>query len=167
MKNTLFITMLTAALLGGNAFANTGYSGDNPTVSEQQLRIIGAYSGEGGDLFIFEDPASPFEYFKEAYGGFANSCDLICYNTLTISGGYVMKAWGGKSNVFNVYENKLIVTGGSVDRVCGGEVEGESSYVDAPCARNNMVLITGGFIKDAIYGGYTGGSDKRVGVYSN
>ena len=27
MKKTLFITMLTAALLGGNAFAKTGFPG--------------------------------------------------------------------------------------------------------------------------------------------
>ena len=156
MKKTLFITMLTAALLGGDAFANTGFEGGT---IEYGNTVIGH---SGGNLRIFEDPNSEYEKLRYVYG---EECESTTtgYTTVTIEGGIVQAAYG--ANVRNgEARNKMVkVTGGTVSElVVGAKVGGGANDAIA-----NTVIVAGGKIDGHIYGGFCSESGIPVGVYLN
>ena len=134
MKNTLFITMLTAALLGGNAFANTGFEGGTMTPS-------GGVVSVNGNLRIFEDPDSPYEALAYAYG--AKTSHDAFSQTVVMTGGTVLGVLhGGESteDMCSACNNIVIVAGGraSID-IVGGFAAGQ--YYSS--ASGNQVYITG------------------------
>lgn len=92
MKKTLFITMLTAALLGGNAFANTGFEGGTMTPS-------GGVVSVNGNLRIFEDPDSPYEALAYAYG--AKTSHDAFSQTVVMTGGTVLGVLHGGESTEN------------------------------------------------------------------
>ena len=135
MKKTLFITMLAAALLGGNVYANTGFSGgmliggalDN--TAELACMLLGA-SEPGGD---------------------------DCYNTVWVREGTHLDAvWGGRASkdLCSADGNTIIVTGGKIDQlICGGWASGEYQAD----ASGNKVYITGlsaGCVPEEVRGGW-------------
>ena len=87
MKKTLFITMLTAALLGGNTYANTGYEGGKPYFANN-------IRSEKGELVIFEDPDSQFAELGDVYGCL-DGIPISHGASVTILGGIVQNAYGG------------------------------------------------------------------------
>ena len=143
MKKTLIITMLTAALLGGNMYANTGYAGGE-LMYGNNIRSV------DGDLEIFEDPDAQFEELGDVYG-----CqDGIPTNhgaSVTIRGGIVQNAYGGSHFETDTYQNTVRMSGGTVRQgLYGGYC---FKVVDDP--NDNMVIVTGGSVGGYIYGGYS------------
>ena len=143
MKKTLFITMLTAALLGGNTYANTSYAGG-------ELMYGNNIRSEHGKLVIFEDPDSQFAELGDVYG----CLDGIPTNhgaSVTILGGIVQNAYGGSHFEADTYQNTVRMSGGTVRQVlCGGYC---FKVVDDP--NDNTVIVTGGSVGGYIYGGYS------------
>ena len=121
MKKTLFITMLAAALLGGNVYANTGFSGG---------MLIGGALDNTAELACMLLGAS-------APGG--NDCD----NTVWVrEGTHLVDVWGGRAanDQCSADDNTIIVTGGKIDRlICGGWADGQYDVG----AGGNKVYITG------------------------
>ena len=134
MKKTLFITMLTAALLGGKVYANTGFEGGTMTPS-------GGVVSVNGNLRIFEDPDSPYEALAYAYG--AKTSHDAFSQTVVMTGGTVLGVLhGGESteNQCSACDNIVIVAGGlaSID-IVGGFAAGQYNS----SASGNQVYITG------------------------
>ena len=153
MKKTLFITMLAAALLGGNVFANTGFEGGIMLGSTNVL-------SENGNLVIFEDAQSQYTELGDVYGSFQDS-PVSTNATVTIHGGIVQGAYGAFS-LSDVAEGKVKMTGGIVlFDVYGGCATDESCN-----ATKNTVIVSGGSVGRTIYGGYVGG-ESLTGVSSN
>ena len=153
MKKTLFITMLAAALLGGNVFANTGFEGGTMLGSTNVL-------SENGNLVIFEDAQSQYTELGDVYGSFQGS-PVSTNATVTIHGGIVQGAYGAFS-LSDVAEGKVKMTGGIVRLdVYGGCATDESCN-----ATKNTVIVSGGSVGRTIYGGYEGG-ESLTGVSSN
>ncbi len=154
MKKTLFITMLTAALLGGNTYANTGYAGG-------KIDHGNSIRSEYGDLVIFEDPNAQFAELGNVYG----SLDGIPNKekaTVTILGGIVQNAYGGWHNDAETQYNTVKMSGGTVRQVlCGGYC---TKVVDDP--NGNTVIVSGGSVGDCIYGGYSR-AQENVNVETN
>ena len=143
MKKTLFILSVTAALLGGNTYANTSYAGG-------ELMYGNNIRSEHGKLVIFEDPDSQFAELGDVYG----CLDGIPTNhgaSVTILGGIVQNAYGGSHFEADTYQNTVRMSGGTVRQVlCGGYC---FKVVDDP--NDNTVIVTGGSVGGYIYGGYS------------
>ena len=153
MKKTLFILSVTAALLGGNVFANTGFEGGIMLGSTNVL-------SENGNLVIFEDAQSQYTELGDVYGSFQDS-PVSTNATVTIHGGIVQGAYGAFS-LSDVAEGKVKMTGGIVRLdVYGGCATDESCN-----ATKNTVIVSGGSVGRTIYGGYVGG-ESLTGVSSN
>ena len=147
MKKTLFITMLTAALLGGNTYANTGYAGG-------ELLYGNNICSEHGELVIFEDPNSQFAELGDVYGCLDGS-PISHGASVTILGGIVQNAYGGSHFEEVTYQNTVRMSGGTVRQVlCGGYC---SNVVHDP--NDNTVIVTGGSVGGCIYGGCSGAQE--------
>ena len=147
MKKTLFITMLAAALLGGNAYANTGFSGGT-----MQGNIV---VSDAGNLVIFEDSGSLYETLGGVYGDMVtDQQQRFTQATVTIQGGIVANAYGGATRIRGdaVSRHSVWVTGGTVQgSVFGGSADnGDSAW-------ENKVVVTGGKIGNQIVGGVATG----------
>lgn len=149
MKKTLFITMLTAALLGGgSAFAGTVVEGYDENMSDVPDWIYGSYddiSATKGDIRISEGAES------EGY----NELGVVC-------GGHAEHSDG--LGVFTYAdENTVIMTGGVVrNAIYGGEAKGGIAR-----ASSNLVIVAGGTV-GGVYGGYTGtATEGTTGAYGN
>ena len=79
--------MLTAALLGGNTYANTGYAGG-------KIIYGNTIRSEYGDLVIFEDPDAQVAELGNVYGSL-DGIPISHGASLTILGGIVQNAYGG------------------------------------------------------------------------
>lgn len=90
-------------------------------------RYIGSQTGSDGNVFIDSD------FQGDVYGGFITGSSKDAYN------------------------NRVTVTGGTVDAVIGG-------YSDAGDAMNNMVSISGGTVLGNVIGGR--GNDKTTATYN-
>ncbi|MDO4222279.1 MAG: hypothetical protein Q4C88_09195 [Akkermansia sp.] len=147
MKKTLFITMLTAALLGGNTYANTGYAGG-------ELLYGNNICSEHGELVIFEDPNSQFAELGDVYGCLDGS-PISHGASVTIRGGIVQNAYGGSHFEEVTYQNTVRMSGGTVRQVlCGGYC---FQVLNDP--NDNTVIVTGGSVGGCIYGGCSGAQE--------
>ena len=128
MKKTLFITMLAAALMGGQVFADY-----IPTATDADKVDDGFYVGkysETGDVsranVTINEEEEGGEDFSQSgvYGGFTG---------------------GEQTSAIN---NSVTMTGGQVDRVEGG-------YCENGIAMNNTVSVSGGQVGESVYGGHS------------
>ncbi len=174
MKRTMFITMLTAALMGGQVFA--GYI---PTTTDATPVGASDYAGEfsqsgdvsGANVTINEEEDGGDDFSENiVYGGLSkkgsadgNSVTMTggqvfgVYggggvdghannNTVTISGGQALYVVSAASQNGNANNNTVIMTGGSATVVQGCEIN------DAGDADGNNVYIAGGEIDGGVIG---------------
>ena len=154
MKKTLFITMLTAALLGGDAFANTGFEGGKIDSFND------VYADENGNLRIFEDPGSPYEIVHGAYGvrGEGTVDKKI---VVAIEGGTVQMVYGARLRDGDARNIMVKVTGGIVSDVVGAYIDRGSCTADC-----NTVIVAGGKI-GFIHGGWSEDTNVPTGADCN
>ncbi len=128
MKKTIYITMLAAALLGGQVFAEvtgTAVEGCEQTSGNQYCgRNSETDSVTGGNVTIKADNKGEVPNNAQVYGGRSN-------------------AKGG-----NASSNTVVMSGGKVALVCSGFTAGEANAV------NNVAIVTGGTITGTLYAAF-------------
>ena len=159
MKKTLFITMLAAALMGGQVFA--AYI---PTTTDAPEVDDGFYVGEysqtadvsNANVTINEEQEGGDDFSQSGvYGGFTvGEQTSAINNSVTMTGGQVGNVEGGYCGNGIAMNNTVTVSGGQV----GKEVYGGESFNGY--ANNNIVTISGGQVNEV-----TGGSG--VTAYGN
>ncbi len=163
MKKTLFISMLTAALVG-SAYANTDYTATPGTHSSPPDNVYGTYvdTGEasGGSVEVFEVSAPEgYECLYQVDGGYVDEDGSATRNTVTMNGGQVhYNVCGGYvQNIGDATLNTVTMNGGQVD----SEVVGGFSRFGN--ATENAVTINDGYVNRSVYGGSAGDSGSATG----
>ncbi len=159
MKKTCFLAMLTAALLGGQVFAEvTGTAVDNCGKVDGTI-YYGTYSdagsATGGNVTIKADEQGDVPNSATVYGGYSEVADA-CNNTVVMSGGTVWQVCGGfaKTNQNEASNNVVIVTAGTIQStLCSGHTNNLGT------AMNNKVYLVGKGATNVSIGSstYTGG----------
>ena len=147
MKKTLFITMLAAALMGGQVFA--AYI---PTTTDANKVDDGFYVGEHSEtadvsranVTINEEQEGGEDFSQSGvYGGFTGGEQTSAINnSVTMTGGQVYRVEGGYCWNGIAMNNTVTVSGGQV----GKEVYGGESFNGN--ANNNIVTISGGQVNE-------------------
>ena len=163
MKKTLFITMITAALMG-SAYANTDYSATPGTHCSPPDDVYGTYAdtGEasGGSVEVFEVSAPEgYEYLDYVNGGYVAGDGNATENAVTINDGYVYNnVYGGYvEGDGNATGNAVTMTGGEVGYYVLG------CYVTTGNATGNTVNMAGGEVGVEVDGGYVAGDGNATG----
>ncbi len=165
MKKTLFTAMLIVALLGGNAYANTGYIASPDEIQTLAPEaVFGTYTqgdASGGSVLVFESAESRHEKLQTVSGGISDA-GTATGNTVTMTGGIAGDLCGGIAFGGKVASNAVTMCGGFVTNLLGGvSSSGEAS--------NNLVVYTGtASCKESIMGGHSNqnASDNNVVVLS-
>ena len=153
MKKTLFITMLAAALMGGQVFA--AYI---PTTTDAPEVDDGFYVGEHSEtadvsranVTINEEEEGGDDFSNSGvYGGFTGGEQASAINnSVTMTGGQVYRVEGGYCGNGIAMNNTVTVSGGQVgESVYGGESFDGNAF-------NNIVTISGGRVNE-VKGGYS------------
>ncbi len=157
MKNTCFLSMLAAALLGGQVFAAPtgtaveGYDTEHSTTDKYYGTYSDTESATGGNVTIKADEQGDVPNNASVYGGCSTVADASG-NTLTMQGGTVGNIRGGYAQTEGDSDNNtVIMKGGSVNILYGGNAGNNYS------ASNNVVIVTGGSISTALSAGYANG----------
>ena len=180
MKKTLFISMLTAALMGGQVSAEiTGTSIDGyDLAASDSSHYYGKYSIDEsvtlGNVIITTDVYGEVPNDAEVYGGWSYSGNATG-NTVTMSGGEVADVFGGYAYMSGIAtKNTVTINGGTVNSsVIGGSGEdtgdvtkntvimhgGTALYVYGGSAYSgeaseNIVTINDGYVDNEVYGGH-------------
>lgn len=129
------LTMLAAALLGGQVFAAdpTGTAIDG-AAEVSNSKYYGAYAtGEnvatGGKVTIKKDPSGQVPDTAEVYGGRSENAGAF-NNTVIMSGGTVRNIRGGDGKNGEVSNNVVIVTGGSSTSTVYGAYGSSGTWSD-------------------------------------
>lgn len=154
MKKTLYLSILAAALLGGQVFAAdpiptvvTGYTSStanayygvrNNAGEANNANVTVSYSGTGSDLNR-----------ANVYGGSAST--EASNNKITMTGGQVQSLYGAQGNT-TVSGNTVIMTGGIVTSSLRG---GHSIADKTPLVEKNVVIVAGDCELGSVYGGYS------------
>ena len=155
MKKTLFITMLAAALLGGNVYADTSFSGGHRIWGAPGTPIV-AIEGETLRIFEYSDPSYPsYPQLGDVYGLFNSGTGMG--GSVAIQGGIVQNAYGGYIDGPNIdtASCKVKMTGGTVL----GKLRGGGASSGSNGAYDNLVIVTGGWIGESVIGGEASGED--------
>ena len=149
MKNTLYLSILAAALMGGQVFADV-----IPTVLEGISFTSGSLhagannpSGEasGGNVSISYSATGSDYFTAQVYGGRGVTATS---NKVTMTGGLVNQLLGGRGET-SASGNTVIMTGGSVRSVRSGSGNNVSGF-----ASGNVAIVAGDCeITGALYGG--------------
>lgn len=154
MRRSLFTTLLTSLLGSGIAFANTAvenYDKQNSHLGEYVYGVYGPEDAvEGGNLHIFEKEDAEFPGIAHAYGGYGW---MVYNNTVSMDGGTVFESLYGGYGTADVYQNKVVLTGGNTEKVAVYGGFGYRSF-------QNEVVLAGGKYNE-VYGGY--GTDEAFG----
>ncbi len=150
MKNTLYLSILAAALMGGQVFA----ADPIPTALEgckagENNYYYGAYKDDGSDASggnVSVSASATGSDFSHAFveggrstqGGASN-------NKITMTGGQVLVLTGGDGKT-SASGNTAIMTGGSVTMMYGGQ-----SMKDAS---GNIAIVAGDSVVGTLGGGY-------------
>ena len=154
MKKTLFVSMLTAALMG-SAYANTDYTATpGTTQSSPPDFIYGTYTdtGEasGGTVEVFEVETGGYSSLEVVSGGYAFT-GSVSGCTASMSGGKVNgDVRGGGMYSGEASGNTVTITGGEVGNDVFGSYVGGDGYVTG-----NTVTMTGGQVYRYVRCGYT------------
>ena len=176
MKRTMFITMLAAALMGGQVFADV-----IPTTTDATDwgggTYAGAYSGTAdvsrANVTINEEQEGGDDLSHDGvYGGYTEGEQATASNnSVTMDGGQVYEVSGGHSNAGSASYNSVTISGGQVaDKVAGGYgrtgVSNNTASVSAGHiyavyggrskfgnATNNTVTVSGGLVDYIVHGG--------------
>ena len=153
MKRTMFITMLAAALVGSQVFADF-----IPTTTNAGEVADGFYAGKysltedvsGANVTINEKQEGGEDFSQiEVYGGFTiGEQAAASNNSVTMTGGQVAAVEGGYSNSGHANNNNTTMTGGQVSTLSGGT--GQTS------ASGNTAIMVGGSVISSMIGGQSG-----------
>ena len=157
MKKSLFVMMITAALMGGQVFATdpipTSVEGYAYTSSVGSFNFYyGAYKDDGseasgGNVSVSASETGSDNSRSLVYGGYSTQGGASD-NIVTMTGGQVMSLYGGQGKT-TVSGNTVIMTGGKVTDLFGGSGGTTSSVVTG-----NVAIVAGNCeITDAVYGG--------------
>ena len=164
MKKTLFITMLAAALVGGQVFADF-----IPTAVEGATKTSNNYygkrnpSGEAKDANVTVSASEPGSDLSNAnvYGGSASTA--ASNNKITMNGGQVKSLYGAEGNT-TVSGNTVIMTGGKVTTALrGGHSTANKTELVTPLVEKNVVIVAGDceVAASILYGGYSSHGDAK------
>ncbi len=153
MKKTLFVTMLAAALLGGQGYATVinGYTEKSPD-SQYPPEYFGQFSETesvtGGDVTISEGEGD-VPNLALVFGGYTWHGGATG-NSVAMSGGEVGQFIGGATSDGLATGNIAIFTGGSSLYVGGGmSTVGDATYNTATMAEGcTAVMLEGGQAQD-------------------
>ncbi len=145
MKRSYFLTIVAAALLGGQAFADTIYTASNVEFYEGSFTGGEPYAdivtGSYVEVFYSSTPGRTDR--PSAIGGRAHS--VASENKVVVTGGDLSGVTGGMAYGYeedaSVCDNTIIMTGGSAILLTGGS--GSASYANIEVS-GNCVYITGG-----------------------
>ena len=152
MKRTMFITMLAAALVGGQVFADY-----IPTITNADKVNDGFYVGEysqtedvsGANVTINEVQEGGEDFSRiGVYGGYTIGEQAAASNNkITMTGGQVQSLFGalGKTTVSG---NTVIMTGGKVTSLNGGFSTENEALVE-----KNVVIVAGDSVVGYLIGG--------------
>ena len=142
MKNTLYLSILAAALMGGQVFAAEAI----PTAVKGYTDLIfssyyGVYnqSGDasGGNVIVSYSETGTDLSKASVYGG--NSMPAAASsNKVTMTGGQVRWLYGGNGST-EATGNTVIMTGGSAEQVYGGTGDAMNTGV----ASGNVAIVAG------------------------
>ena len=159
MKNTLYLSILAAALVGSQVFANyiptttdAKEAGDN--------NYAGAFSQSGdasnANVTINEEEEGGDDFSEiSVYGGLSKKGSADG-NSVTMTGGQVFAVYGGSGKTGTVSNNKVTVSGGQLFFVIGGGIGNGT-------ASNNTVIISGAQVSAAVEGAEVGDVGDAVG----
>lgn len=162
MKRTMFITMLAAALVGGQVFADY-----IPTITNAGKVNDGFYVGEysqtedvsGANVTINEVQEGGEDFSRiGVYGGYTIGEQAAASNNkITMTGGQVQSLFGalGKTTVSG---NTVIMTGGKVTSLNGGFSTENEALVE-----KNVVIVA----RDSVVGYLIGGGLNTVSGAAN
>ena len=152
MKKTLFFTMLAAALVGGQVFADfiptavegatqsgiSYYGKRNNSGEAKDANVTVSYSETGSDLSR-----------ASVYGGYAST--EASNNKITMTGGQVVSLYGGDGKT-TVSGNTVIMTGGKLT----SSLRGGNSTENGALVEKNVAIVAGNSeITGNLYGGYS------------
>ncbi|MDO4955136.1 MAG: hypothetical protein Q4E43_08380 [Akkermansia sp.] len=137
MKRTMFITMLAAALMGGQVFADY-----IPTTTDAAIPGDHSYAGvysetedvSGANVTINEEEDGGEDLSEYSIYGGRSREGSADGNTVTMTGGQVSEVNGGKGGT--AYNNTVTISGGQVFLVVAGSSKNGNA--------NNTVIMTGG-----------------------
>ena len=153
MKRTMFITMLAAALVGSQVFADF-----IPTTTNAVKVADGFYAGKYSETADVSDANVTInkqeggkDFSQSAvYGGRTIGDQAAASNnSVTMTGGQVVSVVGGHSNRGQANNNKTTMTGGQVNMLHGGY--GKTS------ASGNTAIMDGGSVISNMIGGQSWG----------
>lgn len=157
MKKTLFVTMLAAALMGGQVFAAIPTQIEGVTKSEDD-QLYGVYreSGDatGGVVRIYADDAGTDYSNYRIYGGYSSN-GAASGNKIVMTGGEVYRIIGGENASWDSADsgNVIIIAGGKAREVIG------SNSVDS---NSNQIHLVGVGYKGQVKGESVVGSEIQV-----
>lgn len=156
MKKTLYLSILAAALLGGQVFADF-----IPTEVKGATRSGNSYygernnSGEAKDANVTVSASETGEDLSRVnvYGGSASTA--ASNNKITMTGGQVQSLYGAQGNT-TVSGNTVIMTGGKVtSSLRGGHSIADKTELVTPLVEKNVVIVAGDCELGSVYGGYS------------
>ena len=151
----MFITMLAAALVGSQVFANyIPTTTDAPDVGDNMY--AGAFSPSGdasnANVTINEEEEGGYDFSENSvFGGLSKNASADG-NSVTMTGGQVFSVYGGDGTTGTVSNNKVTVSGGQLFGVIGGHISNGT-------ASNNTVIISGAQVSVAVEGAEVGVGD--------
>ena len=157
MKRTMFISMLAAALVGGQVFAADAIL----TKVEGATRISNSYygvrntSGEanGANVTVSASETGDDLNRVNVYGG--NASTEASNNKITMTGGQVQSLYGAQGNT-TVSGNTVIMTEGIVSSsLRGGHSIADKTELVTPLVEKNVVIVAGDCELGSVYGGYS------------
>ena len=155
----MFITMLAAALVGSQVFANyIPTTTDAPDVGDYMY--AGAFSQSGdasnANVTINEEEEGGNDFSENSvYGGLSKNGSADG-NSVTMTGGQVFTVYGGSGKTGTVSNNIVTVSGGQLFGVVGGGIGNGT-------ASNNTVIISGAQVSTVVEGAEVGDVGDAVG----
>ena len=161
MKNTLYLSILAAALMGGQVLADAipttveGYKVVENTNYYGVKKGDGEGDASGGNVTVSASATGSDLSQAFVYGGYGSTATS---NIVTMTGGQVSILIGGNGKT-SASGNTAIMTGGSVIQMHGGQSTKDASGNIAIVAGDSVVsaILGGGFI---LFGGDAANDNK-------
>ena len=164
MKKTLYLSILAAALMGGQVFADYIPTTTDATYIEEVGIYAGTYSAtadvSGANVTINKETEGGDDLSNSGvYGGYTDGEQATASNNkATMTGGQVRYLYGGKGST-EATGNTVIMTGGSAELVYGGTGNAKNTGV----ASGNVAIVAG----DCIVSNTLWGGNAQMGAAAN